>query len=431
MRTLLISISALLLTKSFLTAAHPIPQTVTPIQVLESLTHDVSFVGEINGLQHQEAATVQDNNNELEARTGPPVWQAPPIEIPPVFVPSSHAGKPLFLNVPYPDNKLGVASIFALMKYMEPAMGDLTIRKTVSDFETTLMKKPYQLTTLRSVGQDLMNPLSSSAFKQLQTCIVDGVGLHNEGHWLEDSIPTDKGEHWMIDPVLDAQGWHGHMSHPQHHTPTRPHDQLPGADVPTAPGPRTSSQQINGHHVPPGQYLDSLILHYGSIHLPPDPQMAQILYDPPGPTFPSPPRVRPVIIWVPPDFLPDHTKPVPMIVPSSTNTRGCDSMVAFLNLLGSASRGRQRQNQQLSYILSALRNNYGFPQLSLDTARFQIIADTELSAFKVRIMESLDRHNRDFSIPDPEENNPPQPAAGPQPLSNSEAAKLAMSRMRG
>ncbi|KAG6848031.1 hypothetical protein H0H93_004060 [Arthromyces matolae] len=192
MKTLLLSISALLLTKFFLVAAHPIPQTVTPIQALESPPHNGSFVGEIDVLQNQEAAglkTLVPENNNLEARTDPLVWHEPPIEIPQVFVPSSAGNWKLYLNVPYPYNTMGVASICSVLRYMERAMGDETIHSIVSGFQTTLMDPThYNLTTLPQLGQEPRDPLSPSQFQTLQNNINWAVASHNEGYWLEDRI---------------------------------------------------------------------------------------------------------------------------------------------------------------------------------------------------------------------------------------------------
>ncbi|KAG6834860.1 hypothetical protein H0H93_006862, partial [Arthromyces matolae] len=357
---------ALFLTKFFLTAAHPIPQTLTPIQVLE------------NVLQHHEAAglrTIVPDNNNLEARTEPLVWRNPTIDIPRVFIPSYLGELPL--NVPHPENKDGVRSIINLLKSMEKAMGNLEIREIVSKFETKLMSTPYELINLPPLGLHVMNPLSSSQFQSLQSYMLYAVPLHNKGNWLKDSGPRDERGDWVTPDILVSQEWRTPSQHG-----------LPGAGVSTAPGR-------------------------------------------PPPSTSIPLWERAAYVWVSPYFLPDHKEAVQMYVPSPTaaNRDGYDSMIKLLEQLASASAGRHRQRKPLRDILNALKDNYGFPRLSLDPMK--PIPDSELPALKDRIKQSLDEHNRKFFIPDPEGDNHSQPAAGPQPFSNSEAAKLAISRMGG
>ncbi|KAG6834746.1 hypothetical protein H0H93_007653 [Arthromyces matolae] len=242
MKTLLLSISALLLTKFFLVAAHPIPQTVTPIQVLESPPHNGSFVGEIDVLQNQEAAglrTLVPDNNNLEARTDPPVWQYPPIKIPQVFVPSSSGNWILYLNVPYPGNTMGVSSILSVLRYMESAMGDEGIRSIVSGFQTTLMQS-YKLTALPQLGQQSRNPLSPSQFETLQNKIDWAVTAHNAGNWLEDGILRGGVETLLTKNIVASQVYQ--QSHPR--VPSRLGPRVP-------PGPPPSSY-LN-YYVPPSQ----------------------------------------------------------------------------------------------------------------------------------------------------------------------------------
>ncbi|KAG6815097.1 hypothetical protein H0H93_010981, partial [Arthromyces matolae] len=119
------------------------------------------------------------------------------------------------------------------------------------------------------------------------------------------------------------------------------------------------------------------------------------------------------IIWIPPDFLPDHTE-AEMCVPLADNADKYQSMVKILELIALASAGRKREEQYLSYILEALRNNYGFTQLSVDIRlKFHFIPASDLAALKVYIKQSLDEHNKKFFILDPKRNNPPEPSAGP------------------
>ncbi|KAG6848061.1 hypothetical protein H0H93_003753, partial [Arthromyces matolae] len=121
MRTFLISISALLLTKFFLATAHPIPPTLSP-------THNVTPAGEINResvdrLPENDEANLTTivPDNENQSKTGPRDWQAS-IEIPEIFLPSPE--EKIRINVPFPENQKGVSSIASIINLMEPAMGD-------------------------------------------------------------------------------------------------------------------------------------------------------------------------------------------------------------------------------------------------------------------------------------------------------------------
>ncbi|KAG6835484.1 hypothetical protein H0H93_000942, partial [Arthromyces matolae] len=168
-------------------------------------------------LQNQEAAglrTLVPDNTNLEARTDPLVWQEPPIEIPQVFVPSSAGNSKLYLNVPYPGNKRGVASILSLLRYMERAMGDETIQSIVSLFQTRLMAY-YQLTTLPRLGQEPRDPLSSSQLNALQNNIAWAVASHNEGQWFEDGILGQGVETELIKNIVAAQVFQQSPRRPQ------------------------------------------------------------------------------------------------------------------------------------------------------------------------------------------------------------------------
>ncbi|KAG6848564.1 hypothetical protein H0H93_015882 [Arthromyces matolae] len=292
-------------------------------------------------LQHQEAATVPDNN-KLEARNDPPVWQAPPLEIPSVFFPSSHGGKPLFLNVPYPDNIHGVASIYSLMKSMETAMGDTEIRHAVSQFATALMET-YKLKKLLNVGEDVMNPLSSLELEHLRDYIAVAVASHNEGHWLENTIPKDKGGSGGNSIISQILAFQDQRTPPQHG--------------------RTHAQSIPGLTFPPQSTL---------------------------------PWKKAGAIYIPPKFLPDNPAVTTMNVPEADNMDGYHSMIKLLGLLGSA--GRKKHDIQLSYILQSLGNIYEFDHLSLDDLEFQSVKKADLPAFKKdQIEKSLGEHNGKFS----------------------------------